>query len=134
RGSLIDALSRPSGRRRRRAAAHSGTRRPAASLRLPSLAPVADPRGLSHEPETLPPALPRGEAAGEQTWWPQAGIGRAGADRTARWSQRALVARLRIRQLHGRPALPHPGDRRRLHAREPGVDPGYIPVRRTCGP
>ena len=43
-------------------------------------------------------------------------------------SQRALVARLRVRLLHRRPALPHPGDRRRLHAREPGADPGHIAV------
>jgi putative transposase len=73
------------------AAPHSGARRPAASLRLPSLASAIDPRRLSHEPEALPPALPRGEAAGAQARRPHAGIGvRAPisppSDRNERWS------------------------------------------------
>jgi len=54
--------STPSRRRRLCAAPHSGARRPAASLRLPSPASVADPRRLPHEPEALPAALPRLDA------------------------------------------------------------------------
>jgi hypothetical protein len=40
------------------AAPHSGARRPATSLWLPSFISAADPRGMSDEPEALPPALP----------------------------------------------------------------------------
>ena len=47
--------------------------------------------------------------------------------------ERALVAGLRVRQLHRRPALPHPGDRRRLHARVPGADRRHLAVGRTGG-
>ncbi len=48
--------------------------------------------------------------------------------RAALASQRALVARLRLRLSHRRPALPHSGDRRRLHARMPGAGRGHVAV------
>ena len=60
-------------------------------------------------------------------------LGRACAAGAAERPQRALVAGFRVRLLHRRPALPHPSDRRRLHAREPGADPGHLAVGGTRG-
>jgi hypothetical protein len=50
---------------------------------------------------------------------PQGHPRHAGADGAAARAEPALVTRLRVRHADRRPALPHPGDRRRPHARMP---------------
>ena len=49
-------------------------------------------------------------------------------------AQRALVARLRLRSAHRRPALPHPDGGRRLHPRVPGPGRRHLAVRDAGGP
>ena len=55
----------------------------------------------------------------------------AGADRRCRGPEPALVAGLRLRRASPRPALPHPGHRRRLHPRVPGAGGRHLALRRA---
>ena len=57
---------------------------------------------------------------------PQARAGNQGADGDPAGAQSALEHGLRVGRLHRRAALPHPVDRRRLHARVPGAGGRHV--------
>ena len=88
----------------------------------------------SSEPQEASPYLLRGTAAGTPARRPQARPWHQGADRPAARAGPALVAGLRLRCIHGRPALPDPGHGRRLHARMLVPGGGHLAVGHPRGP
>ena len=59
--------------------------------------------GITPNHKKLLRIYPRGGLAGASPWREEAGVGHAQTDGAARWSQPALVARLRLRQPDLRP-------------------------------
>src|SRR6201999_3545446 len=103
-------------------------------LRLSSAARAAGPRRPSAQSQEAEAALPRGTAAGPPAWRSQASARYAGADGAAAGAEPALVARLRVGHADRRPALPHPGDSRRLLARMPVPGRRHVALRGARGP
>jgi Integrase core domain len=76
-------------------------------------------------------AVPGGGPGGPPPPWPQACDRHAGSAGCTEGARPALVARLRL-GLPGRPTLPDPGHRRRLHPRVPGGGRRHLDLRRAA--
>ncbi len=70
-----------------------------ASVRLPPHRHRAGPKRHEHDPQEAVSHLPRGRTFGETTARPETGAWHRNTDAVGRGRQRALVARLRVRQL-----------------------------------